>query len=80
MVELDELPLVLCTERIETINVSGSYKVKSGTQTDIVSKYRKIAAHHPNLSLYQFFEQQYEGSPDEIIPHWVGGNGQPTYL
>ena len=38
MVELAGLPLVLCTEVIETVNLSGSYKITSDTHKDFISQ------------------------------------------
>ena len=58
MVELDKLPLILCTETIESISLSGSYKLTSDTHNGLVAKYRKIAAKNPNLSLSDLFQQQ----------------------
>jgi hypothetical protein len=84
MVELDKLPLVLCTETIEPISISGSYQVKSSDATGVVARYRKVAPKYPNLSLYDFYnediKQRRRNSLNKnVIPHWIGGNGQPTY-
>ena len=86
MVELAELPLTLCSEITETISLSGSYKLSSSSHNDVVTRYRKVAPSNPNLSLHQFFQQQLKarkgkgkGPSKAIIPHYVGGNGQPKY-
>ena len=84
MVELDKLPLVLCTESIEPISLSGSYQVKSSSATGLVERYRKVAPTSPGLSLYNFFHDDYSrrqriSSCKTVVPHWIGGNGQPTF-
>lgn len=87
MVELAELPLIICSEITETVNLSGSYKLSSSSHNDLVSKYRRIAASNPDLSLHQFFLQQMKNKQKTarrlagktIIPHYVGANGQPKY-
>lgn len=89
MVELAELPLVLCSEVTETINISGSYKVTSDSHKDMVSQYRKIAKDNPHLSLYNFVSGKINekerkvkrkySSNATIIPHFVGARGQPKY-
>lgn len=91
MVELAELPLVLSSDITETINLSGSFKVSSDTHSDLVSQYRKLAKDQPNLSLYEFvrssinekakskkIQKRYQKIPN-LIPHFVGASGQPTY-
>ena len=47
MVELDKLPLVLSTESIETISLSGSYKLTSDEHKGLLADYRKMAASNP---------------------------------
>ena len=80
MVELDKLPLVLCTETIESISLSGSYKLSSDTHQGLVSRYRKIAAaKQPETSLNDLFNQENRNTSKTVIPHWIGGRGQPTY-
>lgn len=86
MVELAELPLILCSEITETISLSGSYKLSSSSHNDVVSRYRRAAPNNPSLSLHQFFKNELEakkytgkGPSKPIIPHFVGANGQPKY-
>ena len=83
MVETGDLPLILCTETTETVSLSGSYKLKSTSHTDLVSRYRKVAPTSPDLSLHQFFQSELKKrkipSDKPIIPHYVGANGQPQY-
>jgi len=89
VVELMELPLCLCSEVTETINISGSYKVSSDSHKDLVSQYRKIARDNPELSLYTFVRttinekerklRRKYSAQTTIIPHFVGARGQPRY-
>jgi hypothetical protein len=81
MVELADLPLVICSESFETISLSGSYRITSSTHRDLVSRYRRIAPTDPQLSLHAFATQELRRRKAEhtIIPHFVGANGQPKY-
>lgn len=83
MVEICNLPLVLCTEMTETINLSGSYKLRSSSHGDVVSRYRKVAPSNPTLSLHEFVKSEIakkkNKSDKAIVPHYVGANGQPQY-
>ena len=54
VVELTELPLVLCSETAETINLSGSYKLSLTTHNDLLSRYKKAAVNDHQLSLHRF--------------------------
>ena len=89
MVELAELPLVLSSDTTETINLSGSYKIKSDTHRDLVSQYRKIAKSNPTMSLHDYVRKAINEKKrsvkngkrkyKNVIPHYVGANGQPKY-
>lgn len=81
MVELAELPLVLCSEDFETVNLSGSYKLTSSTHRDLLSRYRKEAPQDHSLSLHDFVTAtlRKRRKNDSIIPHYVGASGQPKY-
>lgn len=81
MVELDKLPLVLSTESIESISLSGSYKLTSDSHKGLIARYRKTAQERPDLSLSGLFEEEIErrNTKKTVIPHWIGGRGQPTY-
>ena len=73
MVELDKLPLVLSTESIESISLSGSYKLTSDSHKGLIARYRKVAADRPDLSLSGLFQEEKETRPTNktIIPHWT---------
>ena len=65
MVELDKLPLVLSTESIESISLSGSYKLTSDSHNGLIARCRKTAPERPDLSLSGLFE---EGKLKEGLP------------
>lgn len=89
MVELTELPLVLCSETTETVNLSGSYKLGSTTHKGLLSQYKRAAANDSQLSLHMFVSQHLNDkaaarsrnkeTKKTIIPHYVGAQGQPKY-
>ena len=81
MVELAQLPLVICTESFETVNLSGSYRLTSSTHYDLISRYRRMAPANPNMSLHHFVQMDLNKRKSKIdmIPHYVGANGQPKY-
>ena len=84
MVELAELPLVMCSELTETISLSGTYKL-TGSHASYLSGYRKLAPYHPNLSLHDYVCNQLRKKRDKqrlaksVIPHYIGASGQPKY-
>ena len=45
------------------------------------TRYRQIAPDRPDLSLSGLFEEEIEARSTKkvVIPHWIGGRGQPTY-
>ena len=82
MVELAKLPQTLCSENIETVNISGSYTIKSTPDNKLVDQYRKVAPHDHSLSLHDFVTSvlKNKAEPNKtIIPHYVGANGHPVY-
>ena len=81
MVELANLPLVLCSETFETVNLSGSYRLTSSTHHDLVSQYRKLSAANPTVSLHRFVTESLNKrtTPFAVIPHYVGARGQPRF-
>jgi len=81
MVELAQLSLVLCSESFETVSLSGSYRLTSDTHRDLITRYRKLAAANPSMSLHDFVTNVLKKKKSEkpIIPHYVGANGQPKY-
>ena len=81
MTMLAKLDLVLCSETIETLSISGCYKILKRDSNNFVQKYRRRGTEHSHMSLYKYYQMiQYEEHPDTCyIPHFVGGSGQPKY-
>ena len=82
MVELAELPLVLCSEQIMQVSISGYHKITSKESDTILSQYRRRPPQLANLSLYEFFHSTKNNSwsnKQTVIPHFVGGRSIPVY-
>ena len=84
MVELAGLPLVFCSELITSIGLSGVYRLTqkgSNYGGSVLHKYIRRKDSQRHLSLYDFFKSEnrvpYKGKMK--IPHFTGGNSQPTY-
>lgn len=80
MVELCSLPLVICTEIIEDVSISGSYKISSTDNkcNKLLNDYKafmKEATEEEAMSLMEYFKENKPG----IIPNFIGGSGQPKY-
>ena len=85
MCNLARLDLTLCSEFIETVSISGTYKIGTENQAknSVLSKYamRTNAYKHMTLHEYFFFmkQRQPKTTQKQIIPHYVGGRSIPTY-
>ena len=88
MCELGSLPMVICSESIETVSLSGQTKFGKGNDGDgystntLPSRYRKREKPEElGLSLHQYFHKTKNNtnSRKEFIPHYVGGSGQPVF-
>ena len=84
MCHLAGLDLVVCSESIETVSISGTYKLGTEYQAkkSILSKYAMRESIHESMTLHQYFfytKQQYSNQRKPIIPHYVGGRSMPTY-
>lgn len=84
MCELGKLPLVICSEYIDTISLSGAIRVNNGVNnnyTTFLSRYN-TRSEHLEKSLHEYFhlvKNGKGGNQKEFVPHYVGGGGQPTY-
>ena len=84
--QLGKLPLVICSETIETVSLSGAVRMSNGNDsayTTFLSKYN-LRTTHLDKSLHQFFHITKNAKnptkcKKEVVPHYVGGGGQPTY-
>lgn len=84
MCELAKLPMVICSETIETVSLSGALKVCNSPHTSTFINRYKNRKEHLNLSLHQYFHAVKNAHiptkiKKEYIPHYVGGSGQPIY-
>ena len=86
MCELGSLPMVICSESIETVSISGTTRCSGegdGYSTNtILSRYSKREKPEElELSLHQFYHKtkNKNNSRREFIPHYVGGKGQPVF-
>ncbi len=86
MCEIGKLPLVICSESMDTISLSGMVKVKNAESCNyktLLAKYNTRTT-HLDKSLHQFYHviknsHKHTNTKKELVPHYVGGGGQPTY-
>ena len=85
MCELGKLPMVICTEAIETLSISSAkFQEGESSGTTFVKKYKNREEQFQSMSLHQYFmkEKNTDGGKKtfkEVVPHYVGGSGQPKY-
>ena len=82
MVELDELPLILCSEKIQPINISGGCRIFYKPQYDgkgksFLSHYANRKENYHHLNLLEYFYTIHNG--DNVIPFPLGRKTTPTY-
>ena len=81
MCELGKLPMVICSETIETVSLSGASRLQlepNFSNNTFFAKYKNRVGNE-NLSLHQYFhyiknDTQRSSSQKEIVPHYVGGS------
>jgi hypothetical protein len=84
MCELARLPNVICSDTIETVSLSGYTKLCDDSYNlakTFLSKYKR-RTEFLDYSLHQYFhvmKNKNKYQCKEIIPHYVGGSGQPTH-
>ena len=85
MCELSRKPMVICSEVIETVSLSGYTKLSSdgncNTARTLLTKYKNRTT-DLHLSLHDFFHKIKNHASNkgrEYVPHYVGGSGQPVY-
>lgn len=85
---LAELPLVVCTETIESVSISDSKTIslsdenKSSRSTKtFIDQYKKRPSSFDRYSLHRYFHALKNGSGESrfIMPNFVGINGSPKY-
>jgi hypothetical protein len=84
MCHLAGLDLVLCSESIESVSISGTYKLGTEYQAKktMLSRYADRENVHKDMTLHQFFlftKTKSSQIRKPVIPHYVGGRSSPTY-
>ena len=84
MCHLAGLNLVLCSESIESVSISGTYKLgtENQAQTTLLSQYAKRENILKDMTLHEYFffrKQNTTTKKKQAIPHYVGGRSYPTY-
>ena len=89
MCHLARLDLFLCSEAIETVSISGEYRLCTSGQSNFsfLTKYaHRDISKYKDMSLHQYFEYIKNGALKgacsnrrSIIPHYVGAKSVPTY-
>ena len=89
MCHLAKLDLFLCSEAIETVSISGQYRLCTSGQSNFsfLTKYaQRDISKYSNMSLHQYFDyiknNTLKGACNNkryIIPHYVGARSSPTY-
>ena len=79
MVLLSGLPLVSCTEKIETVSISGYNKVSKKDSNTIITRYRNRPTKMHHLSLHEYFFETHKNKPEKYIPHYVGSSTTPKF-
>lgn len=80
--QLANLDLVICSESIEVVSISGSYRLQDNSQTTMLRRYAKRSPALYTLGLDGYFhhvKNQHGTNKKTIIPHYVGGQSQPKY-
>ena len=85
MCELAKLPMVICSESIETVSLSGCTKFKEANNAKsvntVLANCRRREEDMEELSLHQLFhatknKDKHGNTSKTFIPHFVGGSGQ----
>ena len=87
MLLLSDLPLVQCTETIESVSINNSKCISNGSKTDtrLVTCYAKRPTHWESMSLKDYFltikNAEWHPGCDRkyIVPSFCGFSGQPCF-
>ena len=86
MVHIGQLDLVDCSESLDTVSISGYYKLNTGkTCTTFLKKYASRQQKYKHLTLHQYFHLLKNKTHDPsttnstYIPHYVGANSHPQF-
>jgi len=84
MCKLARLPMVICSDIIETVSLSGYTKLSDGIYNGsktLLTKYRN-RTDSLQQSLHEFFhlvKNKSSRQGREYVPHYNGGSGQPIF-
>ena len=89
MCHLAQLDLFLCSETIETVSISGEYRLstsKGANYTELAKYAKRDKPEYIKMSLHQYFDYTKNHDPSKqhknhkyIIPHYVGARSAPIY-
>jgi len=86
VVELLGLPLVLCTEEIENVSISGAMKITvqpNQSAKNFLNEYRNRPEEHEDKTLCEFFHlsknNRSQNHSKIVIPHFIGIPSNATY-
>ena len=86
MVHIGQLDLVDCSESIDTVSISGYYKLTKGkAATTFLKKYATRSAQYKDATLHEYFHILKNKDLDpsktnaKYVPHYVGANCHPHY-
>ena len=89
MCQLAKLDLFLCSESIETVSISGEYRLCTSGEsksTFLVKYSKRDTPHSSEMSPHKYFHFVKNSLPTKssghwksIIPHYVGASSTPTY-
>jgi hypothetical protein len=76
---LANLDLCICSEQIETINLSGSYRLDTGNYTNRFYNSYANRIGHDTVTMDDFFNNTKNCGSKKYVPHYVGGKMQPVW-
>ena len=86
MVELTNLPLTICSEQIENINISGAMKISWGKNSkeytsSLLQKYQQRSSDFEEYSFCEYIHHDFKSKrcAKTVIPHFIGMTSSPTY-
>jgi len=84
MCELARLPMVICSDIIETVSLSGYTKLSDGIYNGsktLLTKYRnwKEGLQQYFHDFFHLVKNKSSRQGREYVPHYVGGSGQPIF-
>ena len=82
MVHLNQMPLYQCSEIIQTVSISGAYRIdpRNSKGQSFYDQYSKRTVEHYGKSMDEYFHFKKNNNNNKtVIPHFVGGKNTPCY-